>query len=234
MTESIPYLVLGVVLLFFLVPSAIGLRIERRRDQVSPDLRIDMAFLGGVAGIRIGMEAGEWSLYPLLGPWRLRLLRLRLGMGRWPAKRKSPTPNGQRPSRQGRASRGVSKPPGRRLYDRARLYFPLGMDLLKRLRRTLVLRKLQMKGALGFEDPAKTGCAAACLQGLTIISSKRIEIDFSPDFERPGLRGRLYLDFRLHLGYLLVLALILAIKAALGRLVARAPGFLAAPGSSRI
>lgn len=91
-----------------------------------------------------------------------------------------------------------------------------------------------MEGALGFEDPARTGCAAACLQGLTVISSKRIEIDFSPDFECPGLRGRLYLDFRLHLGYLLGLALILAIKAALGRLVARAPGFLAAPGSSRI
>lgn len=234
MTESFPYLVLGVVLLFFLVPGAIGLRIERRRHQVSPDLRIDMVFLGGVAGIRMGMEAGEWSLYPLLGPWPLRLLRLRLGAGRGPAKRKLPSPDGHRLSRQGRASRGASTPPPRRLYDRARLYLPLGMDLLKRLRRTLVLKKLQMEGDLGFEDPAKTGFAAACLQGLTIMNSRRIEIDISPDFERPGLRGRVYLDFRLHLGYLLVLALVPAIKAAMGRLVARAPGFLAAPGSSRI
>ena len=234
MTESFPYLVLGVVLLFFMVPSAIGLRIERRRHQVSPDLRIDMAFWGGLAGIRIGMEAAEWSLYPLLGPWRLRLLRLRLGIGRWPAKGKCPSPDGHRPSRQGRASRGTSRPPGRRLYDRARLYFPLGMDLLKQLRRTLVLKKLQMEGSLGFEDPAKTGFAAAFLQGLTIMNSKRIEIDVSPDFERPGLHGRVYLDFRLHLGYLLVLALVPAIKAALGRLAARAPCFLTAPGSSRI
>ena len=234
MTEFFPYLVLGVVLLFFLVPSAIGLRIERRRHQVSPDLRIDMAFFGGLAGICIGMEAAEWSLYPLLGPWRLRLLRLRLGVGRWSAKGKCPSPDGHRPSWQGRASRGASKTPGRRLFDRARLYFPLGMELLKQLRRTLILRKFQMEGALGFDDPAKTGFAAACFQGLTIVNRKRIEIDFSPDFERPGLRGRVYLAFRLHLGYLLVLALVPAIKAAAGRLVARAPGFLAAPGSSRI
>ena len=110
----------------------------------------------------------------------------------------------------------------------------MGLNLLKRMRRALVLKKLQMEGDLGFADPATTGSAAAWLQGLAIVNSKRIEIAISPDFERPGLRGHVSLDFRLHLGYLLVLALVPAVKAALGRRFARAPGFFATPESSRI
>ena len=233
--DSFPYIVLVLLLLFFLVPSAISLRMERDGRQASSGLRIDWAFWGGLAGIRLCLEAPGWALYPLIWGWKPGLLRLRLDAGRSAGECKHPKPDRrQRPSKPGLAASRASKPQRRRLFTWVRLFFPFGPILLRRLRRTLVLQKLQLEGGLGFENPAATGFLGACLQSLTVVNSKRVKIDISPDFERPGLCGRLYLVFRLHLGYLLFLALVSAVQAASSRLAARAPGFPSNPVSSRI
>ena len=234
MTDLFPHLVLALVLLFLLVPSAIALRIEGGRHQVASCLQIDWAFFGGVAGIRLTLEAAEWALYPLLLGWRLRLLRLQLGRRRDAVRGKGSRPGLERPSKPGQAGLWVSKPLRQRFFPWSRLLYPFGLSLLRRLRRTIVLRKFQLEGGLGFENPATTGFAGACLQCLTVKNNRRIKIDISPDFERPGLSGRLYLVFRLHLGYLFVLALVSVVQAAAGRMIAQARGLYTPPDSHRI
>ncbi len=234
MTDLFPYLVLALVLLFFLVPSAIGLRIEGGRHQISSGLQMDWAFFGGLAGIRLSLEAAEWALYPLLWGWRFRLLRLQLGHRGVAGRRMASGPGLERPSKPGQGALRVSKPLRQRFFFWSRLFYPYGLGLLGLLRRTMVLQKLQLKGGLGFENPATTGFVGACLQSLTVKNNKRIKIDISPDFERPGLCGHLHLVFRLHLGFLLVLALVSAVQAGAGRMVAQARGFCTTPDSHRI
>ena len=92
----------------------------------------------------------------------------------------------------------------RNLRARVRLLIKPSLKLLASLPRTMRLKRLRIRGRLGFADPAQTGRIYGYLQAVAADKGK-IQINVSPDFVRAGAFGRLDLVAHLNLGLLILL-----------------------------
>jgi len=193
------YTLFFLVLAFFMLPLAIDLGVDRRLAPPSLRLRLDGAFLRGLAGISLRYQDASWSLFPLVLGQPLRFLPLRSGKG----VQLRPTPPAGPEERE-------EKPAGprrERWLDWVRWFLSPGLELLGNLPGAIGLKKLRVCGRFGCGDPAVTGSIFGYLQSLKPVENKRLHLDVIPDFARPGLQGSLHLKVHLHLGYLLLLAL---------------------------
>ena len=253
MLQALLYTLLGLVLGVFLLPVAIGLRLDRPRPENLLTLRLDWTFFAGLAGLCLHFQAARWRLYPLVLGCRLKFFHLQLHPKKTPRPERakvSPRPPAEPeranasprppagPERQARSSEAGPRP-GKpkasvsafdRLVRLVDLLYGPGRGFLRYLPRTIKLYRLRLNGCFGFHNPAETGFVHGYLEGLSIFNSKILEIDLKPDFTRPGLNGRLCLVIHLHLGLLLALALIFATRVGCRWLAARLTWLPRKPG----
>ena len=222
MLQVLLYILLGLVLGVFLLPVAIGLRLDRPWPEDPLTLRLDWTFFAGLAGFCLRFQAARWHLYPLVLGCRLKFFHLQLHPGKTPRPERakvSPHPPAEpepraRPSdagpRPGKSKASVS--PFDRLVRLIDLLYGPGRGFLRHLPKTIKLYRLRLKGCFGFHNPAETGFVHGYLEGLSIFNSNRLQVDLKPDFTRSGLNANLCLVVHLHLGLLLLLALIFAAR----------------------
>ena len=210
MLQAILCIISGILLLFFFLPSIIGLRVERQLHPASLNLQLDWVFFIGLAGFRLHFQPPELYLYPLFLSWRPGLLRLQL-RGLKTAKSKASTP--PEVTDHAPAKSAVKKQPAeislpKRLSQAAHLFVDPGLSFLKHLGPIIKPYRLRLSGHFGFEDPAKTGRIYGYINSFKTFDNKNFYLNMTPDFESPGVHGKMDMKLRLYLGYLIVLALV--------------------------
>ena len=192
------------------MPSIIGLRVERPLHPAPLNLQLDWVFFTGLAGFRLHFQSPELHLYLLFLNWRPGLLHLQL-RGLKSAKSKASKKPGVRDHAP--AKPAAKKQPAeisllKRLSQVTHLFVNPGLSFLKHLGPIIKLYRLRLSGQFGFDDPAKTGRVYGYINSLKAIDNKNFYLNMTPDFESPGVHGKMDMKLRLHLGYLIVLALV--------------------------
>ena len=213
MLNLLLYSVSGLVLIFFLLPTLIEVSLTRPLRQDPLNLQLDWTFFAGLVGVRLQFQAADCHLYPLiLGQWfKFPRLQLRKGMAVESKTPRAPSSPVAEPDRK-------EPPPDEPLFERMGFMINLllkpGLSFLRHLKKAVVLYRLRLNGCFGFDDPARTGRICGYLYGLKPFNNNRLQIDMKPDFSVPGVRGHLDLKARMHLGYLIFLALIFGVRVA--------------------
>ena len=212
MLQAILCIILGILLLFFFLPSIIGLRVERPPHPASLNLQLDWVFFVGLAGFRLHFQPPELYLYPLFLSWCPGFLRLQLRGLRTAKSKSSPPPEvrDHSPAKSAPKKQPAESSLPKRLSQAAHLFVDPGLSFLKHLGPIIKLYRLRLNGHFGFDDPARTGRIYGYLNSLNAINNKDFYFDITPNFESPGVRGKMDMKLRLHLGYLIFLALVFA------------------------
>ena len=174
-------------------PMALALRCRREGLPESWEWGVRLSFFWGGLGLGLRWRSkglciapvllGQFLSYPLL-PLRTQVKRR------------------QRARRQAKKE-AAPKASERNLRVLVRLLIKPSRRLLASLPRTIRLKRLRIRGRLGFADPAQTGRIYGYLQAVAADKGK-IQINVSPDFVRAGAFGRLDLVAHLHLGLLIL------------------------------
>ena len=182
------------------LPIALSLQFRREERPATSKLLVKMAFFRGGLGLGIHLDDQRRFLMPVLFGKTIDFpsLSLKTGPGeKKKTKKREPAP----PS----ATKTKEETKKRNLLDLCRLLLKPGLKLVRSLPQTIRLKRLQISGSLGFDDPAQTGTIGAYLQAVKYIKNNKIKIDIQPDFTHPGASGQLDLVAHFHLGRLFLL-----------------------------
>lgn len=177
---------------FLILPLALELKMARLAPEAL-ELHLDGGFFWGLFGFRLEIHPPLPRLFPLLLGRPLTFLAWHPGPTEG-AGREEPL----RPPRRFRFGPSIG--------SIRRLWRP-NLRLLTALPRLLTLRRLDVRGTFGFEDPAHTGSVFGYLQSLRPFVGHGLKLELTPDFVRTGFWGHLELRADLHLGLLLFLGL---------------------------
>ena len=212
MLQAIACIILGLFLLFFFLPSTIALRVEQPLKPAPFKLQLDWVFFIGLAGFRLHFQPPALYLYPLFFNWSPRPVRLQL-RGLKKAASKAPRHSedgGHAPAKSAPKKKSTEISLPKRLSKAAHLFVEPGLGFLRHLGATIKLYRLRLKGQFGFEDPAKTGRIYGYFNSFKALNNKNFCFNLTPDFEFPGIRGKIDVKLRLHLGYLVFMVLVFA------------------------
>lgn len=183
------------------LPIALSLQFRRDGLPVAWKLLVQMAFFRGGIGFGLHLDAENRSLMPvLLGktiPFPTLSLNPKPGQKKTVAKQTEQTAKPK--------DKTVEQSATQDLLATIRLVLKPGLKLLASMPHIIGLKSLQIKGNLGFNDPAQTGSINGYIQALKYFKNNKIRIDITPDFTRPGAFGQLELTAHFHLGLLLLL-----------------------------
>ena len=189
----------GAALALFLLPVPLSMRIDRPLPGGAVAMRAEASLLAGLVGVAI-TGPGDWRWGPTLGrrslggiSFPLKTRKKKAGASREPL-------SGQGP--QGEEETAVEPAPDRKAPRKGRgrsgrmrqVAMQPALRLLRRLPRSLHLRKLLVSGRVGLGDPAKTGYLYGVVQGLEGIlpqRRKQLQIRLEPDFHGQVCWGRL-------------------------------------------
>ena len=232
MLSLFSYLALLLAIAFLLVPVTFDLRTAYPSSRPRPRLRLDVAFSFGLFGVSLHLFPPSWRLYLLLLGRPLTFAPVARSRARAlppppPSREKALpfAPEEERPRPKKRLAGRIED-----LADRAKPFTKPILNLLRSAVHAFKLKKMNICACFGLNDPARTGMVFGYLQMLECLRGKRIRLDLTPDFTAPGVRGRIDLAVRLHLGYLLLLVLRFLFQASFRWLVLRLPWFPWRPG----
>ena len=204
MVELLPllfYILSALVLSLLCLPIVLSLHFQREGLPTTWQLFVQLAFFRGAVGLGFRFDTRNRFLLPIfLGkamPFPILTLK-----GKPPKakeereKTQKPTSSKTKTAKERRQSNFLCM---------LRLLLKPGLQLVKSLPQTVGLKKLQIKGRIGFDDPARTGAVNGYLQVFKLLKNSMIKINVIPDFTRSGAFGRLDIVAHFHFGLLLVL-----------------------------
>ena len=204
MVELLPllfYTLSALVLSLLCLPIVLSLHFQREGLPTTWQLFVQLAFFRGAVGLGFRFDTRNRFLLPIfLGkamPFPILTLK-----GKPPKakiereKTQQPTSSKTKTAKERRQSNFLGM---------LRLLFKPGLQLVKSLPQTVGLKKLQIRGRIGFDDPARTGAVNGYLQIFKLLKNSMIKINVIPDFTRSGAFGQLDIVAHFHFGLLLVL-----------------------------
>ncbi len=217
-------LVLGALCL----PIALSLHFQREELPANWQLLVQLAFWSGAIGLGFRFDQQHRFLMPVFLGKAMPFPRLSL-KSKAKKTKKEPKTSDQITSPKSANHRADKSQKGG-LIGMLRLLLKPGLKLLVSLPQTIGLRRLSIKGSLGFTDPAQTGTFGSHLQAIKSFKNNKIKIDVVPNFIRPGAFGQLEFVAHFHLGLLLLLfgrfGLHVAYRFVAVRLLRRQPGLI--------
>ena len=209
--------IIGILLvlaaLLILAPIRVVLR-GRLGDR--EDLRLvgRLGLVAGLAGAELGFSSGTTTVAPVLlgwAPWRHTLSDdkkpTRAKPGKAPGKKRSPS---AAPGLRDRLARmRLTLHRASRYYSRLR--GPL-FRFLRRIRRSIRLRKAEGEVVFGFEDPAVTGQVYGYGLAASSFLGPRFAVHLAPDFRQARVGGRVELVVRIWLALVLWALFAVAIR----------------------
>tara|TARA_Y100000588_G_scaffold361493_1_gene422349 strand:+ start:535 stop:1209 length:675 start_codon:yes stop_codon:yes gene_type:complete len=222
----------GLVLAFFLLPTRIGLRLQRPSESQALNAVFSWSFFAGIVGLCLSLQKGKRHLSFFVAGHPLAFLSLTLGGKAKKKKTAAPKKQAAVDDKEKTTEEAPSKPLLQRLSFLADLLLRPMLRFLPRLKHPFGLYKLRVQGEIGFADPCKTGKLCGYIYILNTFKNRNLDIDIYPNFTSPGMRGQLQLIIRFHLGYLLFLILALGLEIGIRWLILRLvrpswrPGFI--------
>ena len=206
------------LVLFLLLPVQIVLRASRPSAGDATNLTVRSGFLAGLGGLQLRVEASRQYLSPCFGGHSIGFLTFPIGSRKADRQPASEPPPANDVSMD--AEKTEEKPCVTPLIQKLRwgvytLAKP-GWSYLCSLRRIVGGLKLDLRARIGLSDPAQTGRLYGYASTLDALLGRRIRLRIAPNFTAPEVSGILDLRFRLHLGLLLGLTVLVA-----GRIVVR-------------
>lgn len=190
MIEALGWSVLFVVAALLLLPVAI--RIYVSADGHMPEVRVDGALFMGLCGLSVHWGSPGWSVRGLLLRWPLRWPALHLDTRR--------AVRGEHARLQTpRLKKSLLLTAMIRL---ARVFGRPALYVLRRIRSSIGLRCLHVRGRLGLQDPADTATAYGWVQALRAVPCGSVHVDLEPCFLRAGFCGTAELVIYLYMGRL--------------------------------
>jgi hypothetical protein len=194
-------------LLIFAVPIRIGA--TGQTSDTQPELLGYVHILFGLIGVTVEY-VGEltWSLK--LGP--LAVLKRRLGEGDDDEKEEEAPEAKKEPEKE------PDEKPELSLRERLAefmAYYDLAkrpaIRFLRRLLKTIWLRRVEVEGTLGAGSPDATGKMAGSIFAAQSVLGPKVRLDVRPDFVTPGFKGQFRLEICFWLGFLIVSLLVAAL-----------------------
>lgn len=213
----IPGVLLGILLAFLALPIVISVRGTHIGAQEPTSLRAEVAAFWGALGLIARQDGDSWQVGP-------RLFGRALGLwfrvkGSRPTDAPSATPD-EVEEEEGPAKEEVSSEPVDELPDEGptvsrrehlqrqwtliRPLFRPAWRLIKSAPRAVSLRRLQVDGRFGLDDPAATGQLQGALYALQCALPARVKLNIAADFVSPGLNAWVSATVHLYLGVLLL------------------------------
>ena len=204
MVELLPllfYILSALVLSLLCLPIVLSLHFQREGLPTTWQLFVQLAFFRGAVGLGFRFDTRNRFLLPIfLGkamPFPILTLKGK------PPKAKIEREKTQHPT-SSKTKTAKERRPSNFLHM-VRLLLKPGLQLAKSLPKTVGLKRLQIRGRIGFDDPARTGAVNGYLQVFKLLKNSMINVNVIPDFTRSGAFGRLDIVAHFHLGLLLVL-----------------------------
>jgi hypothetical protein len=204
MVELLPllfYTLSALVISLLCLPIVLSLHFQREELPTTWHLFLQLAFFRGAVGFGFRFDTRNRFLLPIfLGqamPFPILTLKGKTQKAKIEReKTQQPTYSNTKTAKERRQSNFLGM---------LRLLFKPGLQLVKSLPQTVGLKKLQIRGRIGFDDPARTGAVNGYLQVFKLLKNSMIKINVIPDFTRSGAFGQLDIVAHFHFGLLLVL-----------------------------
>ena len=189
----------GAALALFLLPVPLRMQIDRPFPGSTVAMRAEASLLAGLVGVAVtGPDNWRWG--PTLGrrslggvSFPLRARKRKAGVLKEPLSGQVPQGEAEIAAEPAPERKSPRKEPARSRHLRQVAMQP-ALRLLRRLPRSLHLRRLLVSGRVGLGDPAKTGYLYGVVQGLEGIlpqRRKQFHIRLEPDFHEQVCCGRL-------------------------------------------
>lgn len=200
---------LGLALGFLLLPVALRLVATRSLESDDIEIQAQIAPWWGLAGVRVTRREPAWELVPVVAS-RPLAPRIRLGGDddrpvETPAKpvpavpSSEPEPADDEPA----DDEPDAAPPAEAVRQRLRRQLSLMRAMLSPAARlvcslpsVLGLRRLEVHGAFGLDNPASTGQLCGLLHAVAPFVPGRLTLCVQPDFRNAGVHG--HVDVRMH------------------------------------
>ena len=188
----------GAALALFLLPAPLRMQIDRPFPGSTVAMRAEASLLAGLVGVAV-TGPGDWRWGPTLGrrslggiSFPLRDRKRKAGVPREPLSGQGPQGETEIAVEPAPERKSPRKEPARSRHLRQVAMQP-ALRLLRRLPRSLHLRRLLVSGRVGLGDPAKTGYLYGVVQGLEGILPRRkqFHVRLEPDFHEQVCCGRL-------------------------------------------
>ena len=199
-------IILGSFLLLFAIPIRIGAQGQIDQDVV--EFRVWVRFLLGAIGLDVVYSDGlSWRVtIASLCIWQRKILQKEDGEGE---------PE-EEPEVEDASSE--EEEAGKSVWDKlvlARVFYERFRSpvllLLKRLLKTVWLRRFQIDGCLGVGSPDATGKMMGIVHAAQGTLGKRVRLNLRPDFFTAGFKGGAHLEIWFWLGFLIVAVLFAAV-----------------------
>ena len=198
-------IVLGTFLLLFAIPVRIGAR--GRIAEEGDEVRAWVRFLLGAIGVDVVYTDGF--------RWRVTIGSLGVFERKIVKKDEEEEPE-EEPAEEEDAPR--EKKPGKSFWDQLtlargcydRFRSPV-LRLLRRLLKTVWLRRFQIDGSAGVGTPDGTGKMMGIVYAAQGTLGKRVGLNIQPDFMALGFKGNVHVEIWFWLGFLMVAVLFAAV-----------------------
>lgn len=190
------------LLLLFAIPVRIGAR--GRISDEGIELQAWVRLLPGAIGVDVVYADGP--------SWRVTIGSLRVFQRRIVGKEKEEKESDEEPVKE---EEGLDKKkPGKSVWEQlnlARDYYdrfrnPV-LRLLRRLLRTVWLRRFQIDGTAGAGTPDVTGKMMGIVHAAQGSLGKRVRLNIQPDFVSSGFKGNVHIEIWFWLGFLIAAVL---------------------------
>ena len=209
---AIPAAMAGLVILFLALPLVLVVRGGRCADDAPLGLECGVSLWLGLVGITCRRPAGRkiWEVGPRLCGWTAGIwYRFGTSHSHQEVPEEAAEARGAdetEPETPPESAEDKETPLLARVRQQASSLRPLvgpAWGLVRSCPKALSIRRLQVTGSIGLQDPATTGWLQGLLHVLYDVMPGPIEVDVESDFVEAGVRGEVVVKLHLHLGKLL-------------------------------